>query len=73
MREDFEKFNLEQDLNALKADIDQLSVDVVYLMRKSTIGRMENKIIERPFVSLLSAFGIGLTCSALLQLFRKKR
>ena len=73
MREDSEKFNLEQDLEDLKADIDKLSADVGHLMWKSTVGRVEYKISRRPFSCLLYAFAAGLTCCAFMKLFRSKK
>lgn len=72
MREDNDKFDLDQDLQDLKADIDKLSADVAHLMWKSTVGRVEYKIAKRPFSSLLWAFGTGVVCCSLLKLFRSK-
>lgn len=72
MREDIDKFDLEQDLQDLKADIDKLSADVSHLMWKSTVGRVENKIAKKPFSSLLYAFAAGLVSCALFKIFRSK-
>ena len=69
MREDIDKSNLEQDLEDLKADVDKLSADLAHLLRKSTVGRIENKITRRPFTSLLWAFGIGAVSCGLLKWF----
>lgn len=69
MREDLDKFNLEQDLEDLKADIDKLSIDIAHLMRRSTVGRIESKITKRPFSSLLWAFGAGIASVAAVKLY----
>jgi hypothetical protein len=73
MREDIEKFNLEQDLQDLKTDIDKLGADVAHLMWKSTVGRVEYKIAKRPFSSLLYAFAAGVACCLTWKIFRCKR
>jgi hypothetical protein len=73
MREDFDKFNLEQDLQNLKADIDQVGADIAHLIRKSTVGRVEFKITKKPLACVLWAFGTGLACCTLLKLFRSRR
>ena len=57
MREDIDKFDLEQDLQDLKADIDKLSADVTHLMWKSTVGRSSTKLPKSLFP----------VCSMLLQ------
>ena len=72
MREDLDKFDLEQDLENLKADVDKLSTDVVRLMKKSTVGRVQHKIARRPFRSVLWAFGVGLASCTLFKLFRSR-
>lgn len=72
MREDTEKFNLEQDLQELKADIDKLSVDVAHIMWKATVGQVGNQISRKPFSSVLFAFGAGMVSCLLVKLFRSK-
>lgn len=73
MREDIDKFDLEQDLEDLRANVDKLSTDLAHLVRKSTVGRIERKITRRPFVSLLWAFGAGAVCCTLLKIFHSKK
>jgi len=72
MREDIEKFNLENDLEDLRADLDKLSTDVAHVLHKSAVGRIEQKITHRPFSSLLWAFGAGFMSCALLKAFYTK-
>ncbi len=71
-KKDADELNFEQDLEALKADIDQLGQDVAHLMWKSTVGQVEHKISRRPLHSVLWAFGAGLACCTLMKLFRSK-
>lgn len=73
MREDNDKFNLEQDLEDLKADIDRVGADVTHLIRKATIGRVKYKISKHPLSWLMWAFGAGLTCCTLMKLRRSKK
>jgi hypothetical protein len=68
-----DKLNLNQDLEALKADLDKLSADVGQLMWKSTVGRVEYKISRRPFSSLLWAFGAGFASCVLFKLLSKNK
>jgi len=68
MREELNKFDVEQDLEDLKADIDKLKIDIGHLMRKSTRERIGCGA-RRRFSSLLWAFGAGASCCALLKLF----
>ncbi len=72
MREDNEKFNLEQDLQELRADIDKLSADVAHIMWKSTVGQVSHQISKRPFTSVVYAFGAGVLGCLLVKLFRSK-
>jgi hypothetical protein len=73
MSENKDDFDLEQELQDLKEDVDKLSADVGHLIWKATMGRVENKIARKPFFYMLTAFGAGLTCSTLYKLFRKKK
>lgn len=71
MREDIDKFNLQEDLQNLKADLDKINTDVTHLIRKSTLGRVEYKMAKKPFSCLMYAFAAGVAFCAAFKIFRK--
>ena len=73
MSENTDDFDLEQELQDLKEDVDKLSSDIGHLIWKATMGRVEHKIAKKPFFYMLTAFGAGLACTTVCKLFRKRK
>lgn len=67
--EDLKGSDMKEDLERLRADIDRLRSDLAILTWKSTGGKINKKIMRRPVVSLLWAFGAGVASCVLYRIY----
>lgn len=67
--EELKDSDMREDLERLRADIDRLRSDLAILTWKSSVGKVNKKIMKRPVVSLLWAFGAGVASCALYKIY----
>lgn len=68
-----DKLDLRDEFEELKSDLDKLSADVAHLIRKATVGQVEQKVAKRPFSIIFMAFGAGVLYGFCHRFFRCKK